>query len=159
MSVFIDSNVAVYALDPGEPAKRAIAEALVAQHLHDGRLVTSTQVLQETFNALTRKKRLAPTHALEFVRLLAQRRVVAANAEFVLGALEFSMRAQLSVWDALIVQAALGAGCTTLLTEDMQHGRRFDALEIVNPFAAAVHEPVPGYRARRPARGTTGRRN
>jgi predicted nucleic acid-binding protein len=41
---------------------------------------------------------------------------------------------QLSFYDALIVAAAIEAGCDTLFTEDMQHGRSFGGLSIVNPF-------------------------
>jgi predicted nucleic acid-binding protein len=37
--------------------------------------------------------------------------------------------------DALIVRAASAAGCARILSEDMQTGRRFDGIEIVNPFA------------------------
>ena len=38
-------------------------------------------------------------------------------------------------YDALIVASALAAGCDTLLTEDLQAGRRIAGLTIVNPFA------------------------
>jgi predicted nucleic acid-binding protein len=41
---------------------------------------------------------------------------------------------RLSFYDALIVAAALEAGCDTLYTKDMQHGRKFGGLTIVNPF-------------------------
>ena len=41
---------------------------------------------------------------------------------------------RLSFYDALIVAAAQEAGCDTLYTEDMQHGRKFGGLVIVNPF-------------------------
>ena len=40
-----------------------------------------------------------------------------------------------SFHDSLIVASALGAGCDTLLTEDLQAGRRIEGLTIVNPFA------------------------
>ena len=39
-----------------------------------------------------------------------------------------------SFYDALIVAAALDGGCTVLLTEDMQAGRSFGGLRVVNPF-------------------------
>jgi predicted nucleic acid-binding protein len=42
---------------------------------------------------------------------------------------------RLSYWDALIVETARGAGCTELLTEDLQAGRDFDGLLVVNPYA------------------------
>jgi predicted nucleic acid-binding protein len=38
------------------------------------------------------------------------------------------------IYDALIVAAALEGGCDTLYSEDLQHGRRFAGLAIVNPF-------------------------
>lgn len=37
-------------------------------------------------------------------------------------------------YDALIVASALEAGCDTLFTEDMQHGRTIGGLAIWNPF-------------------------
>ena len=40
-----------------------------------------------------------------------------------------------SFYDALIVAAALHGGCTVLLTEDMQAGRSFGRLRVVNPFS------------------------
>jgi len=40
-----------------------------------------------------------------------------------------------SYWDSLIVAVALDAGCSTLYSEDMQHGQRIEGqLTIVNPF-------------------------
>ena len=43
-----------------------------------------------------------------------------------------------SFYDALIVAAALDGGCTVLLTEDMQAGRSFGGLRVVNPFAVSA---------------------
>ena len=37
-------------------------------------------------------------------------------------------------FDALVVQAALTSNAATLYSEDMQHGRQFGALTVVNPF-------------------------
>jgi len=42
----------------------------------------------------------------------------------------------LAFYDALIVAAALEAGCGTLYSEDMQHGRAVGGLTIVDPFRA-----------------------
>lgn len=41
---------------------------------------------------------------------------------------------RLSFYDALIVAAALEAGCDTLFSEDLQHGRTIGPLRIRNPF-------------------------
>ena len=60
---------------------------------------------------------------------------------FVTRGLELHQAHSVSVWDGLIVQAALDAGCDVLLSEDLQHGRRFGSLEVANPFLpAAAHE-------------------
>ena len=40
----------------------------------------------------------------------------------------------LSWWDALIVGAARVAGCSYLLTEDLQHNQDLDGLRVANPF-------------------------
>ena len=40
-----------------------------------------------------------------------------------------------SYWDSLILAAALEAGCSTLYSEDMQHGQIVDeSLTILNPL-------------------------
>ena len=41
-----------------------------------------------------------------------------------------------SIYDGLIVAAALRAGCDVLYSEDMQHGRTVERLTIRNPFVA-----------------------
>ena len=145
MSVFFDTNVLFYIVDSTAPAKQARAQALFAAHSRDGDLVLSTQVLVELYSALTRKGLRSAADALELVQLMAQERVQSANAAFVERALQLAQSRQLSSWDALIVQAALDADCTTLLTEDLQDGERFGAgrLTVVNPFAIAAHEPEP----------------
>jgi predicted nucleic acid-binding protein len=50
-----------------------------------------------------------------------------------------AQRYGLSVYDAMIVAAALESGCETLFSEDMQNGLLVDQqLRIRNPFAAPV---------------------
>jgi predicted nucleic acid-binding protein len=49
--------------------------------------------------------------------------------------LDLQSRYGFSLYDALIVAAALESGCTHLYTEDFQHGQQIDGLEIQNPFA------------------------
>jgi predicted nucleic acid-binding protein len=164
--VFFDSNMTVYALATDDATKQEQATDLLARHLADRSLVVSTQVMQETFNVLTRKKRLPVDRALAYVGTLTRARVVASDAAFVLKALQLSVDHRLSVWDSLIVQAALEANCTALYTEDLQAGRRFGDLEVINPFDPSVHEPAQAYKsaprtleaARRGRRGPASRR-
>lgn len=144
MKAFFDTNVLVYALDPGDARKQAIAQETLHRHSRDRTVVLSTQVLMETFNILTRKKGVAPADALATVQLFATRTVVHNTSEATLRALALSVRHQLSPWDAAIVQAAQDAGCDVLLSEDLQAGQRLGTLEVVNPFAVHAHEATPG---------------
>ena len=93
---------------------------------------------------LTRKQRADPAVALAAGRLFGRHKGVTPSAESALLALALAASHGLSPWDALIVQAALDAGCDTLVSEDLQAGRRFGALLVVNPFSPAAHEAVQG---------------
>ena len=143
MSFFFDTNVLVYVFDRAESVKQAIAQELVTAHMTARNMVLSTQVLQELYVTLTRKKQLGAADALEVAMTFAQERIVPASADLVLRGLALSQQRQLSAWDALIVQAALQAGCTTLYSEDSQTGARFDDLVVVNPFVLQAHGPAP----------------
>jgi predicted nucleic acid-binding protein len=136
---FVDTNVVVYALSGQDPAKQAVAQRLLAER-GAARNSLSAQVLAETYSVLTRKLRWAPDDALAAVTLLKQLRVVALTPETQLDALRLAVEHRLSGWDAMVVQAALQAGCDTLFSEDLQPGRRFGSLEVVNPFAPQARE-------------------
>lgn len=46
--------------------------------------------------------------------------------------------------DALIVAAAAQAGCAYVLSDDLPHGQRMDAVHIINPFLTDITElPLP----------------
>jgi predicted nucleic acid-binding protein len=136
---FVDTNIVVYALSGQDSAKQAVAQRLLAER-GAARPSLSTQVLAETYSVLTRKLRWAPDDALAAVTLLKQLRVVALTPETQLDALRLAVEHRLSGWDAMVVQAALQAGCDTLFSEDLQPGRRFGSLEVVNPFAPQARE-------------------
>ena len=142
MSFFFDTNVLVYMFDRSEPTKQARAQELVAAHMAARDMVISTQVLQELYVTLTRKKHLSPADALEVTSSFAQERTVSATADLVLRGLALSQQAQLSAWDALIAQSALDAACTTLYSEDFQDGMRFGGLVVINPFVSRLLEPA-----------------
>jgi predicted nucleic acid-binding protein len=49
--------------------------------------------------------------------------------------LDMTERYGSSIYDGLIIAAAVRAGCTVVYSEDMQHGQAIDQLTIRNPFA------------------------
>jgi predicted nucleic acid-binding protein len=142
MRQFFDTNVLIYSRDPDAAAKRALARDLIEQAIDQDAFVVSTQVLVEFYATALRRKLLGAAQALDLARFWARRDTVSHTPDLVLRGLELHQAHSLSVWDALIVQAGLDAGCGLLFSEDMQHGRRFGDLEIVNPFIAPrAHEP------------------
>jgi len=136
--VFLDTNIFVYLLDRGDPAKQARAESLVHQTIAEGSAVTSYQVAQEFLSVATRKFRsvMSSEEALAYVaRLVLPCCEVNHPLLLYARALSIVEKTGWTFYDALIVSAALEAGCEVLYTEDLQTGRIFEGLEIRNPFA------------------------
>ena len=133
---FFDSNVLIYLFDEDSAVKQARARERFAEHARTGQIVLSPQVLQEFYVNVTRKlaRPLPQPAALAAVAHLNTFLLVPVDGATVLRAVQLHQSATLSFWDALIVQAALEGGCKKLLSEDMQHGRRFQELVIENPF-------------------------
>lgn len=100
-------------------------------------IIISTQVLSEFFWVATRNLKLDPRVAREGVRQMAMLRVVAVDHRLVLRATDTALNTRLSIWDALIVEAAATAGSDHLLTEDLDDGQIIRDVRIVNPFASA----------------------
>lgn len=127
---FADTNVILYLLDDGPKADRA--ERILAQKPR-----ISVQVLNETLVNCRRKAGLswAETGAfLTEVQALCPVEDLTQQSHEVGRAL--AERYGFSVYDAMIVAAALMAGCTTLWSEDMQDGLLVEGqLRILNPFS------------------------
>lgn len=137
MKTFLDTNVLVYAFDAGSPEKRKRALALFSECAAAGTLLLSVQVLQEFYVTVTRKLEspLPAAIALAAVSDLTVFPVVPTDVPLVRAAIRTHQDASISFWDALIVEAARNGGAALLYSEDLQDGRDFGGLRIVNPFA------------------------
>jgi predicted nucleic acid-binding protein len=136
---FFDTNVLVYLHDRDDPRKRAVASEILEAAVRSDEVVLSTQVLQEFFVVTTGPaKAVLDVEAAEAqVRRYSRLEVVGSDAALVLLAIQRQRSSRVSFWDALIVEAALRAGCRTLYSEDLQDGWVVDGqLTVVNPFAA-----------------------
>ena len=129
--VFFDTNVLIYAVAQNDP-RGPRAEALLAK---GG--VVGVQVLNEFVSVARRKMRMPwrdITEALDAIRVLCPSPVpitIAAHET----ALQIAESQGFEIYDALIVSAALEAGCATLYSEDLQHGQVIDGkLTVRNPF-------------------------
>ena len=127
---FFDTNVLLYLLS---------GDALRADHAErelSGGGVISVQVLNEFASVAWRKLGMSVAEIREvLVTIRTVCTVVPITEEVHDLGLQLIEKYRLSLYDAMIVAAALLAGCKTLFSEDMQHGQVFEgSLEIENPF-------------------------
>ena len=97
--------------------------------------MVSTQVLQEYFAVATGKLGVAPTLARRKVELFSRFNLVLVDLPEVLAAADLHIVHGVSYWDGLVIAAAKRSGCRILYSEDLQAGRSFAGVEIINPFA------------------------
>jgi predicted nucleic acid-binding protein len=138
--VFVDTNVLVYARDDTDPAKHEKARAWMERLWTSATGRISVQVLEEYYVTVTRKLRpgLPREEARADVRDLAAWRPVRIDEGLLDAAWRVEDRYELSFWDSLIVAAAQAAGCSAVLTEDLQHDLEIDGLRIADPFRTPV---------------------
>ncbi len=133
---FFDTNVLVYLFDADSPDKQVRARDALSERLEGGTVAVSTQVLQEFFVTVTRKlaRPMGADEAESALLRLMELAVVPVDPDLILAAAVSSRRDRISFWDALILSAAAVAGCEEVLSEDLQHGRSFGRVRVVNPF-------------------------
>jgi len=134
---FLDTNILVYTFDATASAKQQVARQLVATALQSQQGMISYQVVQEFLNVSTRKFS-PPLNAIDAGTYLDK--VLTPLCEFFPGmnyyakGLELSEQWKFSLYDSLIITAAIECECKVLYTEDMQHKQTIQGLTIINPF-------------------------
>jgi predicted nucleic acid-binding protein len=133
--VFVDTNIWLYSLIQrveGDDRHQQATDFL----LQMASPVINSQVIREICSNLIKKVKMPE----EQIRVLIHGwyqdcEVITSNAAQHLLASRLRKSCSLSYWDSLIVAAAIDAGCTSLFSEDMQHGQTIeDCLTIINPF-------------------------
>jgi predicted nucleic acid-binding protein len=127
---FLDTNVLLYLLS-ADVSKADRAEELVA----DGGVV-SVQVLNEFAAVALRKLGLTFEETREALAAVRSNCAVVPlttdTHDLGVGIAELY---KLSLYDAMIAASALLAGCSTLVSEDLQHGQVLETrLRVSNPF-------------------------
>lgn len=134
-SVFLDTNVLVYAIESAGPdaVKSSIALALAKRT----DVFLSAQVLGEFYRAVTSPRRAAPlTHndAVAWVQIWKRHNVRSITVPHVDLALDLAHRFQLGYFDALILAAARLADCEIVYSEDLNDGQDYGGVRVENPF-------------------------
>ena len=131
---FVDTNILFYAQDKSAGLKHERAAKIVADLWQSATGVLSTQVLQEFCFAVRCVDRNRAIEDLrQWVKRYSEWEVVVNTSESVLNALGMESRYKISFWDALIVQAAQISQADVLYTEDLNDGRVFGSVRVVNP--------------------------
>jgi predicted nucleic acid-binding protein len=129
MKRFLDTNILVYAFSEDR-------RALVARRILADDFSISTQVLNEFVNVTQRKYKISWDSIDDAVDKILQQAAecISLTASLNASARSFARLHALPFYDALILAAALEAGCDELVTEDFHNGQRFGSLTVVNPF-------------------------
>jgi predicted nucleic acid-binding protein len=129
---FFDTSVILYLLS-GDGGKANCVEDLLLQRGH-----VNAQVLNELAAVSLRKLSLSPGEIREFLLGIREFcRTHALTIEVHERGLEVVERYGFSLYDSMIVAAALESGCRCLYSEDLQHGQLIEKqLRVINPFVS-----------------------
>jgi predicted nucleic acid-binding protein len=136
-SAFFDTNVLLYALARQTGTTLDLRADKAEEIISSGGAV-SVQVLNEFVDVASRKMKRSWETIAEYLQVIEALcgQALPLTVETHATAVELSSRYGYRIYDSLILAAAMQAGCTTLYTEDMQHGQTFGKLTIMNPFLA-----------------------
>ena len=136
----LETNILIYSIDVSEGEKHERAKRLVDALLLRGATLP-LQVLNELYFVCTRKK-ILPASAIESYNhsLLTCMEIIPPIAADLVAAMRLHQSDGQQFFDALLLTTAARAGCKTFFSEDLQHGRSFGSLQIVNPFALTAIE-------------------
>ncbi len=141
--VALDSNILAYlagvSRTPEDGAKIGRVRTLVEQLSASSQLVAPTQAVGELFVVLRRAGATAEEARSILIEFADSLGASSSTHGSVLAAADLVVDHRVQFWDALIVSAAVEAGCTLLLSEDMQHGFIARGLTIINPLADELH--------------------
>ena len=132
--ITIDTNILVYSIDVDAGERHERSKQFVDEAV-DKNCVLTLQALSEFYWAVTRKRKMPHEDAkaqvddwqLLFPIILAQpstlRVAVTAVKDY-----------RLAFWDAMMWATARQNGVEILVSEDFQHGRYIDGIQVQNPF-------------------------
>lgn len=143
MRVALDTNILAYLAGVSRSAeddsKVDRVRDLVEQLARSTTLLAPAQTLGELFVVL-RRGGASSQQAREIVLHYAEAFAPSpSEGQTVVAALDLAVDHRFQFWDALIITSAVDAGCSMLLSEDMQDGFVVRGLMIANPLAATPH--------------------
>jgi predicted nucleic acid-binding protein len=142
--IAFDSNILLY-LSGLAKASTDVVKIADSRKLHTKLAsrcdcVMSLQAAGEVYSVLSRSG-ISRTEARDgVIELKKQFEIAVTDADTFDAALDLATEHKLQFWDALILNVAADAGCSLLLSEDMQDGFAWRGVTVVNPFAVKIHK-------------------
>lgn len=135
--IFIDSNIFIYAILEGSSNNEKRTQTInLLDELAEKSVITSTQVLGEIFNTLSRKYKVDKTELVKKLEILSETvSIKGINQDTVKKCWDIVKTSNYSYYDSLIVATAIQNECSIFYTEDMQDGHVIEGLRIVNPYS------------------------
>lgn len=136
--ILIDTNILVYAFDPGEPEKRGIARNVLARLQVENAGCFSAQCIAEFFHAVRRGANPLLTHAEASEQaeiFLASFPIFPLTPMVIINAIKAVGDYQLAYYDAQIWACAHLNQIPLIFSEDFSDGQTLEGVRFVNPFA------------------------
>jgi len=140
MRIAFDTNVVGYAEGLDDAVRCRQARDLLVE-LQSHALVMPVQVAAELHRLVMRRSRVDAGQA----RIVVERWANAlpfrppTTVQTWEAALDLAAEHRLQIFDAIVLAVSAEAGCSLLLSEDMQDGFVWRGLTVVNPFAGKLH--------------------
>lgn len=136
----MDTNVLAYAEGLGDGVRLEQALSVLKRGYIGHDLVFPAQVLAELFRVLVKTGSVSASDAQRRVMSWREKGTVApTSVETLVKAFDTVVAHGLQPFDAIVLAAAGEAGCSLLVTEDMQDGFTAGGVTLVNPFADRPH--------------------
>ncbi len=134
---FIDTNILVYSFDQTDSHKQAVSQLLIARALTSRKGIISTQNVQEFLNVALKK--FNPPLSLVEAQSVLDRVLFplcrhTPSIPFYHQSMLIQAETGYSLYDSMVISAAIATNCEILFTEDLQNGHEVHGITIINPF-------------------------
>ena len=139
MRVALDTNVLAYAEGINGAQRQTDAVSLL-ENLEGATVLLPVQILGELYQLLLKKGKRTPPQAR--MAVLAWRDAyssIETSEDVLVMAAELAATRRFSIWDGVVLAAAVKADCRLLLSEDLQAGFTWSGVTVTNPFSASPH--------------------
>ena len=142
--VAYDTSILVYleaiTRHPDDADKIKYARSMHRDVAAKATCIAPQQVLGELYNVLVKSNGDRESARTRLHAFIEEFETAVADVATFANAIELATEHRLQFWDSLILATAASAGCSLLLSEDMQDGFAWRGVTVINPFAVKLHK-------------------